>query len=191
MNSSLRLFVALPLPEQAVEQLALTQRTVAEMARLSEIRLRLTRSDQLHLTLAFLGEVLATQVQSIIDATRDVAKSHSSCQLVPGELVAFPSRRKARVVAVSFEDRSGTLARLATSLHSRLRECGCTLESRPFRAHVTLARLPFAGKIELDKMGGDLPTAPISCGKIRVFQSILSARGSEYRVLGWAELKDS
>jgi 2'-5' RNA ligase len=52
-------------------QLADTQRAVAEMARLNDVRVRLTRSDHFHVTLAFLGEVPSARVQSIINATRD------------------------------------------------------------------------------------------------------------------------
>ena len=183
--------MALSFPEATVAQLVDTQRTVAEMARLNEIRIRLTRSDQFHVTLAFLGEVPSTRVQSIIDATRDVATGHCRCKLVPSGLVAFPSRRKARVIAASFEDHSGTLAKLVPRLHSHLRQCGCTLESRSFRAHVTLARLPSAQRVGPDMLGGDLLEEPIICRKIHVFQSILSAKGSEYHTLGCSELKDS
>ncbi len=188
---TLRLFVALLLPESIVGQLATTQQTVAEMARLNDIRIRLTRSDQFHVTLAFLGEVPPPRVQSIIDATRDIAIRHSNCQLVPGGLVAFPSRRKARVIAVSFEDLSGNLATLVPLLRNQLRECGCTLESRAFRAHVTLARLPSVQRVGLDILGTDLPKEPALCRQICVFQSILSPKGPEYHTLGCSELKDS
>ncbi len=185
-----RLFVALSLPETTVAQLADAQRSLAEMARLNDIPLRVTRADHFHVTLAFLGEVPSTRVQSIMDATREVAAAHASCQLIARGLTAFPSERKARIIANSFEDLSGTLAKLVPSLHSRLRACGCTLEDRAFHAHVTLARLPSARKVSLQLMGGDFVGATARCTSIHVFESILSSQGSEYHSLGTTELKD-
>jgi 2'-5' RNA ligase len=191
VQATQRLFVALSMPGPAVEQLVDTQRAVAEMARQYDIRIRLTRREQFHVTLAFLGDVPSSRVQSILDALREVTAGHVGCLMIARGLIAFPSEKKARVIAVSFEDLSGTLATLVPSLHSHLRQCGCTLENRAFHAHVTLARLPSAHRIELDSMGADLPKEPANCREIHVFHSILNSKGSEYHSLGRTESKDS
>lgn len=184
----LRTFVALALPEPALRQLASAQMQLDETSRRNGTRLRLTPSHQFHITLAFLGDVATAQVQPIIEATREVAAQHSGCHLVPRALVAFPSTRRARVIVVTYEEISGNLSKLVSVLHDRLRECGCSLENRAFRAHVTLARLRKAQQMSLQEVATGPLAGPILCQRIVVFESELKATGAEHRPLGHAEL---
>ena len=141
LQPTLRAFVALEMPELAIQQLERTQKVLDEAAKQIGVRLRLTARQQLHITLAFLGNVVPAQVQPIVGATQQVAARYWGCQLAPRGLVAFPSARQARVIAITLEENSSNLSNLVSALHDRLRQCGCSLENRAFCAHVTFGAL--------------------------------------------------
>lgn len=96
---------------------------------------RLVAPENLHLTLAFLG--------SVDDATRACAERAAGGISAPAftlELVRAGRWPRAQVLWSAPEETPEALSGLASSLNSALSDCGYTPESRPFRAHVTLAR---------------------------------------------------
>ena len=102
-----------------------------------------TRPPSWHLTLKFLGEV----PQETLDAFLEAFATRVS-ERAPGELAAsgplvLPPRGPARVLAVAFSETAGLeeIRRLAADAESAGRIAGAQREDRPFRPHVTLARV--------------------------------------------------
>ena len=101
-----------------------------------------TKPESWHLTLRFLGEIEEEAAARFADligagpATPDVA-------LPPGGPVVFPPHGKPRVVGVGFRPgpAAEALAAAAESAERAARAIGAAPEERPFRPHVTLARL--------------------------------------------------
>jgi 2'-5' RNA ligase len=96
---------------------------------------RSVRPAQWHLTLAFLDEVPEPRVPEVRSAVRDAA----------GEVAAFPLRLGGagafgQTVWVGVGGDTEPLGRLAEVLRERLRDGGFPLDTRPFRAHLTVAR---------------------------------------------------
>ena len=125
----MRAFVALDLPEALAEELARLQAGLTVGRVLPE--------DNLHLTLAFLGEIGEPQA-------RDVAEALAGLRLAPVELVLggldlFGGRRPGALVIAA---RGAGLEHLQGKVAQAVRDAGVTLERRRFRPHVTLARLP-------------------------------------------------
>lgn len=184
----LRLFVALAVPQPTVEQLSAAQRPLAEAAQHRGVSLRLTPSHQFHMTLAFLGDVASDQVQLIIDSARNAAAQYHGCTLTPRSFLALPSVRRARVVAVSCDEPTGELARFVASLHTGLRACGCDIEKRAFRAHITVARLRAPHPFAVEQLGPTPEVQPFFAREIAVIQSELRPEGAAYRNLSSATL---
>jgi 2'-5' RNA ligase len=178
----LRTFVALDLA-------ALSLRRVA---RISE-RLRLgsgapsatwTPTDKMHVTLKFIPALPAIAVVPLGQALRALAEGQAPPAPCPLRLAAFPGAEHARVVVVELRDASGALAKLAEKVDTLAAQYGIAREGRPFRPHVTLARL----KLAYDArrwLRPDLADEVGECGaaSLTLYQSDLGPAGSRYTPL--------
>ena len=131
----MRLFIALTLPERARERLADVQRRVHQLG----LPLRTTRAEELHLTLAFLGETADERLDTIRHAMGDAA-AVPSFQLALAGLGTFPLHRRPTVLWVGLTGDLSSLTTLHTRLNERLAASGLPAETRAFRPHVTLGR---------------------------------------------------
>lgn len=97
----------------------------------------------LHLTLKFLGEQPDDRIDEIQAATARVAGRHRELVMALGGIGAFPNFRRARIVWMGIAQE----ARLELLHHDIEVECeklGIEIEGRPFRPHLTLARVKHA-----------------------------------------------
>lgn len=183
-----RVFVALMLPEVTAVELCSLQQRLDANCRAQGVAPRLTTQAQLHMTLAFLGEIEFERCSQVIEIVRAIAGDHAAVRLVPKALVALPKPRAARVLALEYEDPTGQLQGLVAELHDRLRHAGFALEDRRFRAHVTLARLRRPERIALAENALRLSPQPVHADRITVYRSELKPAGAEYHALGVADL---
>ncbi|HYB28500.1 MAG TPA: RNA 2',3'-cyclic phosphodiesterase [Solirubrobacteraceae bacterium] len=177
-----RLFVALELPDDARAALA-EWRTSA----LSGIAgLRLVRPEDLHATLCFLGSRPAREIEQI-GAACGVVAGEPPAESAFGDPVWLP-RRRPRVLAVSLEDPEGRLARVQATLSEALVAGGWYApESRPFLAHVTVARVAKDARIRAPELVAP-PAIPIRCSLVTLYRSRLSPAGARYEALTVVEL---
>jgi RNA 2',3'-cyclic 3'-phosphodiesterase len=180
---SLRAFVALPLSESTIQQLASLQTQLSAESVRQATRLRLVPAHQFHVTLAFLGTIARSRVDLVIGAVNQVATQFAAFRLTAKGLVIFPSIQRARVVGIALEDTDASLLQAVTVLHASLRELGFALESRAFRAHITLARLRSPGRFSFEPADIGTFVQPITCTRITVYKSELGATGSKYHEL--------
>lgn len=139
-QSVLRLFAAVELSDDA-------RRAAAEHA----ARLRATlppgarvgweRAEKLHLTLKFFGDAGHEQVGALTEALARAAASARPFTLSLGEAGVFPAPARPSVLWLGLSDPSGELTRLHRQLEDECAVAGFTREPRPFRPHVTLARV--------------------------------------------------
>jgi 2'-5' RNA ligase len=183
-----RLFVALDLPEPAREALAAWGREVAA-ADGDERPLRLLPVEALHVTLCFLGWRDEGQAAEIGALALDALPAGAPApDLAFGEAAWLPPRRP-RVLAVDLVDVDGTLgdlqARVAGALHQG---AAYEPEKRPFRPHVTVARVPRGARAGRP----DGPVAPeplrFAGAALTLYRSRLSRSGAEYEPLARADL---
>lgn len=94
--------------------------------------------EQIHLTLAFLGDV---DDDGVTRLTNRLSRIHvPAFTLRFSESGCFPDRRRPRVLWVGLEHES-RLLNLAANVHETVTDCGIELEKRPFSPHITLARI--------------------------------------------------
>ena len=84
----MRVFIAIHFPKEV--QMVLYQR-VQDLKKAS-IRGRFTRNENMHLTLAFLGEIASERVEEVIKIMNQVASEHTSFEMKLGGLGKFASR---------------------------------------------------------------------------------------------------
>jgi 2'-5' RNA ligase len=169
----MRLFIAIELPDSCKKELG--------KLRTHEIPdARWVQKEQIHLTLAFLGEVdddtsklLITRLAKIEAAGFELCLSGTGC---------FPDRRRPRVLWVGVKPEPG-LTRLAEAIRETVLACHIPQEERPFSPHLTLARLKFPAAAEagafLDKHS-TFELEPFPVAEFILFQSRLSPKGAEH-----------
>jgi 2'-5' RNA ligase len=110
-------------------------------ARLRQERWRWTDRAQWHLTLAFLGEVGDDVVPGLKARLARVARRAAPLQLRVQGGGGFGSARSARVLWGGVRGDVDQLRRLAGSVGAAARRVGIDVPDRPYRPHLTLARL--------------------------------------------------
>jgi 2'-5' RNA ligase len=144
----------------------------------------------MHVTVKFAGELPTDAVEPLGAELAPLAASYSGPPAYPLRLDAFPNAHHGRVVVLELVDASGALAELAAAIDERFAAYGVPREERPFRPHVTLARLkrPCDARHWLgltsdpgSSHAGDATTARITA--LTLYRSVLGANGSSYVAL--------
>jgi RNA 2',3'-cyclic 3'-phosphodiesterase len=172
----MRLFVALELPGEAVEALG----RFAAAAAAPDVW-RTVPPESLHVTLAFLGatdEALVPAIAAALSAGGDAAPRLA----LAGALLLPP--RRARVLCAALADPDGRLGELQAAVAGALVAAGVyEPERRPFRPHVTVARLRPRARaprvVDVDPAGLSFHGAAVT-----LFSSRTSPAGARYEALG-------
>ncbi|MEE9607270.1 MAG: RNA 2',3'-cyclic phosphodiesterase [Myxococcota bacterium] len=137
-DTTLRAFFAVELGEPA-------RRTAAEVARQLHSGpggddVRWVRSESLHVTLHFLGQIPRERVPSLAQCVGEEVAPLSPFRLELDGVRGFPSPRRPRVVVMDVSPRA-PLEGLARAVERGVVAAGFEPEARPFRAHLTLGRV--------------------------------------------------
>lgn len=154
--------------------------------------LKVVRTDQLHLTLKFLGDTEEGLVPEIATAIRDATEEVRPFEIRIVGTGAFPSLGRINVVWVGIEGAS-PLAKVTNALEVPLEALGFPRERRPWTAHVTLARAK--GRPDLDRVRAVLEAhanqafGTASVDAVHLKKSVLTPRGAEYSIVETVQLK--
>lgn len=103
-------------------------------------RLRRVPAQNLHLTLAFLGQISPVQADSAAAAVQWAAAGAVPFGLqIDGQLLALGARR--RIIAAALKGDTGQLDRLWRRVREALSDKGFASDERRFQPHMTLARI--------------------------------------------------
>ncbi len=172
-----RAFFGLPLPEPQRASLADFVATCAQAAP----DFRWTPATNLHLTVRFVGRVERVVVEAIAD--RLAARSLPAFDLELGELGTFKRGRLVRVVWLGLRSGADAATRLAAEVEAACLEAGLEAESRPFRAHLTLARARAREGAALPAFPAPPRVGPWRSTGLVLYSSHLGRTGSVYEPL--------
>ena len=189
----MRCFVAIELEEAIHQEIRRTQTLLKSNP--SGRHGRWVRPEGIHLTLKFLGDVPADQIDTIAQAIRDATAGVAPFRVSYGGLGCFPNTRFPRVIWIGVEDPEGTLLRLQKAVETHLSALGYPPERRAFHPHLTLARTRRVSKGEQVALGklvertqvdrlGDMLVREIS-----LMRSELRPSGAVYTQLAAAPLR--
>lgn len=180
----MRLFCAVELPalirERASEHIAVLQRLAPD------VRAGWERPEKLHITLKFLGEIEESRARLLSAASERAAGSVEPFHLSIEGAGAFPPRGPARVLWLGLKDATGALSLLQRRLEEECSVEGFPREARPFKPHITIARLRHpAGARRLAALHEEKGFAPagFSVHDLVVIRSELGHGGSRYTEL--------
>ena len=137
---TLRLFFAVPLPAPARERVGELMRRVQAAVGDGTARIRWVNVDGLHLTLRFLGPTPMDRQPPLEAGADEVAAAAAPFEVSLSGGGAFPSLSRPRSLWVGVHDGAEQLATLADGLTAAASQCGLTLDTRPFAAHLTVGR---------------------------------------------------
>lgn len=135
-QADLRLFVAVPLPEEWRGRLA---RRIGELKKTASFR-KWVHPEDLHITLHFLGECSPQTGEQVKERLRELIPTVKPFRVKLGALGFFGNPHSPRILWSGVEGELDALKRLQREVVSRLSPLGFPAENRPFRPHLTLAR---------------------------------------------------
>ena len=173
--------MALEIPSAVRENLA---SFLKELRALSS-QPRWVRTENLHVTLKFIGEVPAAKLDAIRAALAAV-RSDRAVTIDFRELGFFPDEKHARVFWAGLEA-SPNLKTLALDIGRATEKLGIPSEQRPFSPHLTLARFDPPGMSEKLRAAIQESVAhefgSVAAEEFQLIESKLKPRGAEYTTL--------
>lgn len=169
-----RLFIAVPIDDSVRHNLARVG-TAAGARGVSWVK-----PENMHLTLAFLGEVEESRVIEVEDAVYAATEAGASAlQLQAQGLGAFPTEEKARVLWAGLVGDVPQLIELQSRLVTELKAAGFEVDAKRFRPHITLARFrwpqPLPARLPRLHVFGEW-----QANELQVIESHLHSSGARY-----------
>lgn len=143
---------------------------------------RWQQANQLHLTLAFLGEIEASRVPYVQSLAREA--HHSPFELRVQGLGCFGRTEKPKILWAGVTPET-ELRALQQRLASELTDNGFELQNRSFKPHITLSRFRANAGSVAPLLGRhpDTPFGSLAIHEFVLFESNPGPQGSVYTVL--------
>jgi 2'-5' RNA ligase len=179
-----RTFCAVELPDELRTRVA--ERTRRLRAEFPEVRASWEKPEKLHITLKFLGDIEPARVEELSRAAARAVSNIQPFDLSIDEPGAFPPHGQPRVLWLGIVDASGRLAFMHDALETKCAAAGFARESRPFKPHLTLARLRSpqgARELAAAHRATHFEPQRFKVSELVVMRSELSPGGSRYTPL--------
>lgn len=169
----MRLFVAIPIPDPIANDLALMRTSIKGA--------NWCVPADMHLTLHFIGDAMAGDIDEIAEVLQDIDQQELSLTL--SSVGYFGNSKAPRTLWAGVVD-CPPLFELQRKIEAAMEDIGFPGAERKFHAHVTLARLRDTG---LDKVGEFMQTFglykshPLPVKEFILYSSKLKPNGAEYR----------
>jgi len=182
-----RSFVALWIPPEWTEYLDAVARPLATQTS----GLSWVRPENLHLTIRFLGDLDDAGVRRASESVTRSAAAAIAPRARLGSLGAFPDFDRARVVWVGLAEGERDVSGLAGAVNDALARDGFGPPDKPFRAHLTLARVREGAKGLAAIREAVLPDPPPRAflDRVAVMKSDLHRAGARYTALADVRLR--
>lgn len=190
--AAIRAFIAVTLPPEVRHFLTGLQRKVKQTA---DVPVKWVETENLHLTLAFLGNVDEAKMPDISKALHAAASGVRPLTLKVAGLGVFPSPRRPRIVWAGLTGDVPELQRLQRAIVDCLGPLGFSPDDKPFRPHLTLGRVrdsaSSAQSETLGKAVAEMATTgeqSFSVADVHLIKSHLTGSGPIYTVIGSVKL---
>ena len=184
--NQIRAFVAACLPIDLLERIQTEQERLE--AECGAGAVRWTRSEQLHLTLKFYGNVPGDQLEALKGALHRAAAGVSPLSLMASGLGCFPSPQRPSIIWLGLDGNLVELEKLQARIEQESAGLGSHSEDREFHPHLTIGRVKASGgrarqvgEIIRSTELGSVGTWEVN--EITLMQSHLSPTGSTYTPL--------
>jgi 2'-5' RNA ligase len=183
----IRSFLAFDLP---LEIKKIISHVSQEMKR-SLRNVRWVRTENIHITMVFMGNIPAGDIESLGRFVGKVCKQYGTFNIALTGAGFFGGRRNPRVLWIGLTGDLERMSLLRDDLQAALRPYGINEEKRRFSPHLTLGRFRWKGgeKMQIEKILSqykDLKGPVCALDELILFRSDLSPRGAFYtRLNAW------
>jgi RNA 2',3'-cyclic 3'-phosphodiesterase len=190
--SVIRAFIAFDLSPEIYQRL---DAVIADLKmRLPGVAVRWVPALNIHVTLKFLGDVSVANLDVLKKILRREAANHHSFEISVGELGAFPSIHRPRVIWVGVKA-PPELAAIQRSIENETTSLGYSPDDRPFSPHLTIGRVArSAGPDDAHRIGEVLAASKVGflgvtwVQVVNLYRSDLQTGGAQYSQLSTAPL---
>jgi len=179
----IRIFFAIDLTVLAKEKVGSYITMLKKKSKTNAIRW--TKPENLHITLQFLAEVKRDHLAELIAHVRaNVACIAENTSLQFGHIHLFPNPYRPRVIVLEIEPQD-KLRTIAESIGNGIKHLHYEVETRPFKAHLTLGRIKYTHGINLDFLSESKIPAfdAMEMSEVVLFRSDPQPEGSKYTVI--------
>jgi len=141
---------------------------------------RVTPAEQVHLTLLFIGETPAGELEQVRESVGRAASGIGAFALSPERVVALPRSGPTRLAAVE-TDAPPALLELVRRLARRLARTPRKDPADRFLPHLTLCR--FRKPVEGVEVEREVELEPFAVDEVRLMRSVLRPEGAEHRLV--------
>jgi 2'-5' RNA ligase len=183
----LRLFIALAVPPVVQREIGRAQGRLRRDSPPGCVRW--TQPEQFHITLKFLGDVLAEQVAALEKTVAPICASVPAMQITARGLGFFPTVQKPRVIWAGAREEQGQLLKLQRQIDEALRWLAPAERPEKFTSHITLGRFKpghHAAIPQLLALAADFREQPFGdwqAGEVELIRSDLTSVGATHTVL--------
>jgi 2'-5' RNA ligase len=183
----IRTFVAIELDEAIQHELRQIQDSLRRWLGSSPVRW--VNPTGIHLTLKFLGNVPAPQIDEIKTALQQACAGFCPFELTVAGLGCFPNLTRPNVVWVGVQGDLAALQRLRDSVEQHIAPLGYPTERREFKPHLTLGRVKNARPAEARRVGDavreveETVIGTLHAGEVSLMRSDLTPHGASYTQL--------
>jgi 2'-5' RNA ligase len=183
-DKTIRAFLAIAPPAEILKEIDKLQ----DRLKIScPFDIRWVKPEGMHLTLKFFGDMAAKDLQPISEVVSGQTAGTRPLHLNIKGLGVFPGIRRPRVLWLGVGGEVARLIALQGVLAQGFETCGIKKEERPFRAHLTLARIKSPqGLSGLDKVLEEKEAESAGSFEAKgliLFKSDLTPKGAIYTVL--------
>ena len=177
-----RTFVAIELPADLRDRLSHSAFTMA--GKWADGGLRPVASDNIHLTLRFLGDTDVEKVAAVIGGLDEIAAKQATFLVTTDQVGGFPNLRRPRVIWAGLTDPDAQLTTLNRQVERLVQSLGWERErGKRFSPHLTLARVRQRSRPPVDSWVTERPETPFRVEAICLIESVLKSGGAEYHPL--------
>ena len=141
----------------------------------------------IHLTLAFLGDMEDERIKAVDIAVREKCRRFGSFSFRIAGTGLFRNFRDPRVIWAGIEECEQIIS-LNRQILKGLNDAGIEIKEQPFRPHITLGRIKYLKDIKLLESALDpyryIDFQEVFISEVILFESILKPSGPLYRSLG-------
>jgi 2'-5' RNA ligase len=188
----IRAFIAISLTPEIQQKLEAVNMELK--SRMGNTPVRWVAGHSIHLTLKFLGDVSPANLELLKKILKAEAAARHPFQIQVGELGAFPSIHRPRVIWVKVEA-PPELNIIQHAIENETVRLGYAREERPFSPHLTLGRVSRnASPRDVQRIGETLEKTTVGMlgtvrvGAVDLYRSDLQPGGAVYTCLFSAQL---
>jgi len=190
----IRAFIAINLSADVLERIE--QVALDLKKRMNSVPIRWVPTENIHLTLKFLGNVSTANLELLKDILGNVASNHHECDISVGGIGVFPKPHNPRVIWVGMEVPQ-ELFNLQREIEIETARLGYSREHRPFSPHLTFGRVSRNASTEdvhiIAEILENYKVGFLGATRVRtvyLFRSDLKPEGAEYTPIHSAALNE-